>query len=458
MKIWGASARHTRLLPAAAALSLLLTAAWAAPDAGAATPTCDGKTATIIATEEETFGTDGPDVIVATDASRLIDGGGGNDAICARSEPRSGVRLFGGAGNDVVRGGPGKERLDGGLGRDRVNGGGGRDIAVFASDHGVKVDLAAGTAQTASGSETLTRIAVVIGTPGNDVLLGHGGADSLYAGDGDDILRGRSGNDALYGKNGSDRVYGGAGSDSLHGYADSHIEPSSDSDDVLVGGDGADAFVARLDAGPGASYDGGAGRDFLYVWGGADATIDIGMKVLSANGSQWPMVGIEGASGGSGDDSIRGGNGPNNIVVGAGADQVNARGGNDRVTFDANHLAEDMTLKGGPGRDELRTTGDMIYDVDLRAGTMFVDGVADDPDHAGLSHVIPGFEDFHGDNAYASAVRGTAGPNTLTTQGNVVASGRGGNDVLKGSRVAKGGTGYDRCINVEERHSCESRS
>src|SRR5205823_5896663 len=78
-----------------------------------ATPTCDGKPATIVVSAPgmTTMGTSGDDVIVGTTGPDTILGGGGNDTICGLG------------GDDVLVGGSGNDRIFGGPGNDSINGG-----------------------------------------------------------------------------------------------------------------------------------------------------------------------------------------------------------------------------------------------------------------------------------------------------------------------------------------------
>lgn len=74
--------------------------------------TCNGLPATIVASGV-VYGTDGPDVIVASNGKDVIHGLGGDDTICGNNGKD---QLFGGEGDDVLIGGKGKDLLDGGAG------------------------------------------------------------------------------------------------------------------------------------------------------------------------------------------------------------------------------------------------------------------------------------------------------------------------------------------------------
>ena len=73
----------------------------------------------------------------------------------------------------------------------------------------VTVDLLLGTVTGGSGSDTLSGIEDVGGTPFDDVIEGDNDHNSLGGGAGDDTLIGRDGNDFLYGGSGNDTLNGG---------------------------------------------------------------------------------------------------------------------------------------------------------------------------------------------------------------------------------------------------------
>lgn len=85
-------------------------------------PTCGGKPATCIGTEDHDviLGTDGDDVIVAGPGNDVVHGSSGNDTICGGPGNDS---LTGAEGEDSLYGGPGDDRLFGGVGSDYLYGG-----------------------------------------------------------------------------------------------------------------------------------------------------------------------------------------------------------------------------------------------------------------------------------------------------------------------------------------------
>lgn len=148
------SAFHNRALFFVALAALFAAILVPASSAGAAAPTCFGRTATIIAQPGQvTIGTPGPDVIVGTSGPDVIRSRGGGDRICS----------LGGA--------------------DRVYSGGGGDL----------VDLGGG----------------------HDFARGGAGNDYIEGGVGGDVINGRKGHDTLKGESGTDQCIGGLGNDSL---------------------------------------------------------------------------------------------------------------------------------------------------------------------------------------------------------------------------------------------------
>ncbi|WP_323567967.1 hypothetical protein, partial [Pseudomonas sp. AH2 (2023)] len=69
----------------------------------------------------------------------------------------------------------------------------------FKETGGVTVDLGAGLAWTAYGSDRLVNIEQATGTAYADFLMGSDDANYLRGGDGDDQVQGRGGDDSLSG-------------------------------------------------------------------------------------------------------------------------------------------------------------------------------------------------------------------------------------------------------------------
>lgn len=141
-------------------------------------------------TNETISGTGFADTLGGLGGIDTVNGLGGNDI------------LDGGSGNDTLNGGDGDDVLIGGLGADTLNGGLGQDTADYSgAGAAVTVDLAAGAASGAAGSDTLTQVENVTGSAYADILAGDGAAN---------VLRGGGGIDTISGGGGADQLYAGA--------------------------------------------------------------------------------------------------------------------------------------------------------------------------------------------------------------------------------------------------------
>ena len=126
--------------------------------------------------------------------------------------------LIGGAGPDTIDGGGSYDSIWPGRGKDTVDGGTGEDGLLYPDGTaGVTVDLLLGTATGGSGSDTLSGIENVGGTPFDDIIKGDGNSNSMGGGAGDDTLMGRDGNDFLQGGSGNDTLDGGNELDTCEG-------------------------------------------------------------------------------------------------------------------------------------------------------------------------------------------------------------------------------------------------
>lgn len=289
-----------------AVASAVLAAGSLSVPAVAATPTCQGKTATIVGTLDSDVleGTRRRDVIAGLAGDDEIIGKGGNDLICGSN---GSDRLFGGPGDDQLFGG--LDRLgDDSSGRfllgDVLVGGGGDDLLAGVYDDrrvvshrlpdtvsyveapaGVVVDLSRrpGVA-TGEGTDSIRfgRDAGVRGSAHADTITGSDGRDQIDARLGDDTVRGGEGTDAIYGEEvgseaGDDLLVGGPGGDILGSYAgrddvrggegNDFVEAYSDRPTRVAGGLGADYVAQNLTTGSGAGSEGGAGRDVLAFYG-----------------------------------------------------------------------------------------------------------------------------------------------------------------------------------------------
>lgn len=139
--------------------------------------------------------------------------------------------MFGGAGNDVLKGYGGHDELRGGQGNDRLYGG----------DHNDKL----------------------YGNEDNDSLYGDGGDDYLEGGAGNDILNGGSGRDTLIGGSLKDELTGGSGAD-IFRYATPDQSPRGSGRDIIRDfsrKDGDKIDLSNIDANENKSKD----QDFSFI-------------------------------------------------------------------------------------------------------------------------------------------------------------------------------------------------
>jgi Ca2+-binding RTX toxin-like protein len=227
--------------------------------------------------------------------------------------------------------------------------------------------LAAGTVQACFAGVVYN---LVVGTNGDDVLVGSGTIEDDAAGlNNEDLILGFGGNDSLRGINGNDFLFGGDGADKLYGDNDNDYLAGEGGNDTLYPGSGNDTSL------------GGAGTDLVVLaepantgqaYNGGD---DAGDKLLLANGyGSFTMIGCAGFekfSGGDGDDAVdwsdaavaleMRGNAGNDILIGGSGNDI-IRGFTDNDTLAGNEGADhiygedgDDALSGGQGADTLYT-------------------------------------------------------------------------------------------------------
>ena len=122
------------------------------------------------------------------------------------------------------------------------------------------------------------QIITILGTAGNDELVGTDGADVIHGFDGNDrisgldgrdVLCGGSGNDVITAGFGADTIFGGIGDDNIAAGGGSDTVWGNDGDDVLFGNNGVDTIMGeagndRLHGNRGIDLlDGGSGDDGL---------------------------------------------------------------------------------------------------------------------------------------------------------------------------------------------------
>ncbi|MGK7941132.1 MAG: hypothetical protein AB4062_13470 [Crocosphaera sp.] len=222
--------------------------------------------------------TEGTDIAILDNENNNFFGKGGDDWIYGGDGNDT---LAGGLGNDIMIGGDGNDDFNGQENDDIMIGGYGADIfrfdgtSIVGSDRildftateGDQLHLEVATynnpisldytysgtnlSLSMSGHQFVTleniaqsdvasvfkRIAIIDNsgseTESNDILVGGNGNDAFFGKGGDDWIDGGDGNDDLRGGFGNDIMIGGDGNDTLTGH---------ENDDTLIGGYGADIF------------------------------------------------------------------------------------------------------------------------------------------------------------------------------------------------------------------------
>jgi glucose/arabinose dehydrogenase/Ca2+-binding RTX toxin-like protein len=179
-------------------------------------------------------------------------------AVCTITGTAGEDVLLGTEGDDVICGGEGNDTLKGKGGNDTLEGGAGNDTAEFSdSAAGVTASLA-GKSATGEGSDSLSSVESLVGSPQKDTLSGNGSNNTLTGGDGADTIDGRAGDDDILGSAGSDTSNGGRGNDTIEGQGNNDTLKGAGGDDELYGGVGDDTLNSKdrvsgndtLDGGP----------------------------------------------------------------------------------------------------------------------------------------------------------------------------------------------------------------
>ena len=244
----------------------------------------------------------------------------------------------------------------------------------------------------AFGAQCHGHPATLIGTAGNDYLVGtakkdvivaHGGNDRIFglerddfvcAGLGDDVVRGGDGGDFLYGGRGEDVIYGGVGNDYLRdgggndkvfgraGHDHAGGFPGNDlvwlgrgsdhgldgrGNDVFRGQAGLDFFATTSGTGSDL-FDGGPDGSVLIWYGSDPVVVDLSTGLLTSDETK-TLRSIQNVTGGDGADTLIGDEFANFIRGGLGNDHIEGGGADDNLWGDAG----DDFLDGGDGTDFL---------------------------------------------------------------------------------------------------------
>jgi Ca2+-binding RTX toxin-like protein len=194
---------------------------------------------------------------------------------------------------------------------------------------------------------------IIVGTLGNDTIVGTSASEMIFGTEGDDVIDGGASNDFILGGAGNDRLnggdndddlLGGSGNDSLYGNAKSDRLRGGSGVDALFGGDGVDWL------------DGESGNDVLY----GEADLDT-LRGSAGNDTLYGGLGNDTLLGEAGDDSLYGGDG-NDVLDGGidsrtrtGHDVIDGEAGDDEIRTRGNESEFDK-IQGGGGSDRLTST------------------------------------------------------------------------------------------------------
>ena len=400
------------------------------------------------------FLTDGSQGVTVDLVAGTASGAAGNDVLSGFEA------IFGGNGADSVLGDSAANIIGGGFGNDTLDGGTGNDTLSYEdmtdSLLGVTVALGAGTSSGVAGNDSFLGFEGIIGSAGNDSLVGDAQDNWISSGEGGDTMAGLAGNDTLVGgasswadnwANGwlayrdwadysaaggavtvslaANTVTGAAGNDSLNGIE--NIRGGNGDDSIL--GNGTDNW---LEGGLGNdTLDGAAGGSLGDIVSYASATGAVTVNLLAGTSSGAhgidSLIGFEGIHGGSGNDSLVGGTSSrffpygNQVYFGGGGDDTIIGGDTNASNWDdalyllaTGSVTVDLvagTSSGADGNDSLINIEGVRgsnFDDWLAVGSgQFAEGMVGNDTIVGLSGGATAL--YHGNSPVAvNLVTGTA--------------------------------------------------
>ena len=183
----------------------------------------------------EFFGDQGNDHLIGGAGDDVLVGGAGNDKLFGLGGQD---QLEGGAGADALNGGEGDDLLIGDGGHDKIHGGAGR------TKSGAAPAMTRSTAATATTSFTESKAKTTSTAAGaTTICSATQGHDHIYGGEGDDWIDGGDGKDNLFGGWGNDSIKGGAGNDHLDGGAGENLLDGDEGRNKLKNGTEVDLDV-----------------------------------------------------------------------------------------------------------------------------------------------------------------------------------------------------------------------
>lgn len=280
----------------------------------------------------EMLGYGGDDFIYGGEGNDLIKGGDGHDV------------LFGGRGNDTIEGGAGNDLFYIDRGNNEYNGGSGTDTFSFmkvttyvsvnplgavgsatlsAFDIGFSVDIRSGETR----SQVKTGLDGVVSAEYSDLWgtnvfenfqifeMGHAN-DILRGNNAAHIMRGLSGDDIIEGRGGADTIEGGAGNDTASYESSSAGVTVNLQTGAASGGDATGDRLSSIE-----NLIGSAHRDVL--------TGDSNANRLQGGRGNDDLIG------GDGNDTLEGGDGQDILIGGRGKDIMTGGEGADVFKFNA---------------------------------------------------------------------------------------------------------------------------
>lgn len=136
---------------------------------------------------ENVIGSNASDLVIGNGSDNVIYGNGGRDA------------LAGFGGNDTIYGGDQNDVIEGGAGADTLDGGTGTNTLSYAmSANGVRINLATNAASGGDADgDTISNFQNVIGSDGNDVLVGSSANNVFFEATGINLIVGGGGMDTF---------------------------------------------------------------------------------------------------------------------------------------------------------------------------------------------------------------------------------------------------------------------
>ena len=279
----------------------------------------------------------------------------------------------------------------------------------------------------------------VVGTPGDDVIVGTDGLDRIDGG---------AGNDTICSLDGPDHVVGGAGDDRLFGGLDEYYPDDDYWGDVIEPGPGDDHVDLGADLGPDDLWWGDSVYADQVSYAHATGPVTVDLTTLTATGegtdtfAVTPAGKYTGVLGSPYDDVLTGGPAADQVHGGGGDDVISGRDGDDLLHGDLNRAPDQRNT-------DVSVPGDDV--VDGGAGDDVVGG------GTGADRLVGGpGEDFlpAGDDADGTRLLGGHGDDRLWPSRGTTARGGAGDDTFEASigrgkkadrsRTIAGGGGRDK--------------